>query len=321
MFPQSGFRVTQRFDPTSMVEDLTGIGAFYRRIFSAESLSIPYSDQGRAYRSLTVIAATCIENISPEQTHLSQFRMYLDIVGNHWFFPCFYVADMQDALYQLHHRHRIRLTASGTGSAVVGLPPGNAQRTLLYTHPADTGIMWEFWEGDEEWFRTNPLADPRMRPGWRQIEPEPDDPVAAQRVSHHVIVLRDFDRAAHFLVEVCRGRIFAEEEDAAQGGQSLWIAVGDEPAIFQLIRPTREGPCRRDLERVGNTAHNLIFQVRDLPRAVAHLKENGVSLETETAALAVTNPATSHGLRFGFVQHLHPRDPRVRCEESGLKEQ
>jgi hypothetical protein len=311
MFPQSGFRVTRLFHPTAMVGDLTEIGAFYHRIFRADSLSIPYSDQGRAYRSLTVVADTCIENISPEQTHLSQFRMYHDIVGNHWFFPCFYVADMQDALYQLHHRHRIRLTASGTGNAVVGMPPGSAQRTLLYTHPADTGIMWEFWEGDEEWFRTNPLADPRMRPGWQQSVPAADDPIAALRLSHHVIVLRDFDRAAHFLVEICGGRVFAEEEDVAQGGQSLWIEVGDEPAIFELIRPTREGPCRRDLERVGNTAHSLTFQVRDLPRAAAHLKENGISLEIDTADLVVTDAATSHGLRFGFVKHLHPRDPRA----------
>src|SRR5258708_3543515 len=123
---QSGFRILKLFHPTAMVGDLWEIRDFYKRVFGVDSTTIPYTDTSRAYRSLTVIADTCIENISPEQSSLSQFRMYTDIVGNHWYFPCFYVADMQDALYHLHHHHSIRITESGTGNLVIGIPPGSA---------------------------------------------------------------------------------------------------------------------------------------------------------------------------------------------------
>jgi hypothetical protein len=307
---QTGFRVTRLFHPTAMVADLLEVEDLYRRLFAVRSLTIPYSQAGRAYRTLTVLADTCIENISPEQTHLSQFRMYLDIVGNHWYFPCFYVEDMQAAVYELHQRHRIRMTASGTGEPVIGLPPGGTSRSLLYTHPADTGIMWEFWEGDEEWFRTNPLADPRMRPGWKYQAPAADDPVAVEKLSHHTVVVTDPALALKFLVTVCKGRIFATADNDALGTRSTWVSVSDEPTVFEIAVPLRDGPCRKDLEKVGNTVHAVTFKVRDLARAVAHLKKSDVVFEVETPELAVTDPKTSCGLRFGFIEAFHPQDPR-----------
>jgi len=306
-----GFRVIELFHPTAMVTDLAAADALYRRIFRVRSLTIPYTATSRAYRSLTVVADCCIENISPEQTHLSAFRMYTDLVGNHWYFPCFYVADMQDALYHLHHRHRIRLTESGTGNPVVGAPPGLAAgRSLLFTHPGDTGIMWEFWEGDQAWFDTNPLADPRKRPGWRLVPPAADDPVAVEVLSHQTVVVADPAAALRFLVDVCGGHVFAEEDTAALGSHSLWVAVGERPAVFEIAVPTRDGPRRRDLEKAGNTVHSLTFKVRDLRRAKAHLAELGLAFEHAEDGLAVTDPASTLGLRLGFCQSFHPRDPR-----------
>jgi catechol 2,3-dioxygenase-like lactoylglutathione lyase family enzyme len=293
-----------------MVRDLTEAAAFYDRVFGIRPTTIPYSDQGHCYRSLAVVADTCIENISPEQTHLSQFRMYLDIVGNHWFFPCFYVADMQDAVYQLHHRHRIRLTASGTGFPVVGQPPGSNLRTLLYTHPADTGIMWEFWEGEQEWFRTSPLADPRMKPGWTLTPPAPDDPLGVEYLAHQTVVVQDPALSLKFLVEICGGRIFSEGENPALGTSSAWVVLGEEPVVFEIARPLKDGPCRADLNRVGNTAHCVTFKVRDLNRAANHLRRQGVGLELNTDRLVVTDPSTALGFRFGFTQFLEQQDPR-----------
>jgi catechol 2,3-dioxygenase-like lactoylglutathione lyase family enzyme len=307
---QTGLKITKYFHPTFMVHDLADATAFYQRVFGATSLTIPYSDQGHAYRTLTVIADTCIENISPEQTFLSQFRMYLDIVGNHWFFPCFYVADMQDAVYQLHHRHRIRLTASGSGFPVVGLPPGNELRTLLYTHPADTGIMWEFWEGEQEWFRTNPLADPRMKPGWVQKQPASDDKMAVEYLAHQTVLVRDPTLAIKFLVGICGGQVFSEGEDALLGSRSTWISLGEEPVVFEIAQPIHDGPRRDDLLRVGNTAHSVTFKVRNLESAAEHLMRQGVALETRSDRLIITDPETCHGLRFGFTQSLGTSDPR-----------
>ncbi|MGF7161023.1 catechol 2,3-dioxygenase-like lactoylglutathione lyase family enzyme [Rhodoligotrophos appendicifer] len=310
MAGQTGVKITKFFHPTFMVDDLEAARRFYSKIFGVPSTTIPYSDQGAAYRTLTVVADTCIENISPEQTHLSQFRMYHDIVGNHWFFPCFYVSDMQDAVYQLHHRHRIRLTASGSGKPVIGTPPGNEQRTLLYTHPADTGIMWEFWEGSDVWFQTSPLADPRMKPGWKQIQPGPDDAMGVEYLAHQTVVLRDPALALKFLVDICGGRLFAEGRNEALGTNSHWVVVGEEPIVFEIATPIADGPCRKDLERVGNTAHSITFKVRDLGRAAEHLLACGVGLEVQTADLVVTDPSTAMGFRLGFTSVLEANDPR-----------
>jgi len=314
---QSGLRIVKLFHPTFMVDDLQASRRFYRDVFGVDSVTIPFSELGHCYRTLTVVADTCIENISPEQTHLSQFRMYTDIVGNHWFFPCFYVSDMQDAVYQLHHRHGIRLTASGTGARVVGVPPGNEQRTLLYTHPADTGIMWEFWEGEQIWFDTNPLADPRMKPGWTQTPPSPDDPLAAESLSHQTVVLRDVRPALRFLVDICGGTVFHEGPNEALGTESTWVAVGEEPTVFEIARPTRDGPCRRDLDTVGNTVHSVTFKVRDLRSAIEHLANHRIQLEIETDSLAVSDPATAMGFRFGFCERLPHGDPRAVTTAGG----
>ncbi|GIK82860.1 MAG: hypothetical protein BroJett024_39650 [Alphaproteobacteria bacterium] len=313
-----GLRVERLFHPTFMVSDLGAATDFYRNVFGVRSTTIPYSELGHAYRTLTVIADCCIENISPEQRHLSPFRMFTDILGNHLYFPCFYVSDMQDAVYRLHHVHGIRLTASGTGAPVYGSAPGNAQRTLLYTNPADTGIMWEFWEGSAEWFDTNPLADPRMKPGWRYQLPAEDDPLAVEFLSHHTVVLRDFDKAERFLVQVCGGSVFNEHTNEATGTESRWIAVGDVPAVFELARPLRDGPARRDLERCGNIVHALVFKVRDLASARNHLSRKGLSLETDSTELLVVDPATTLGMRLGFRQSFPDGDPRLDLPAQAL---
>ena len=307
----TGFRILSLFHPTAMVADLQGAAAFYGTVFGVTSLTIPYTAASRAYRSLTIVGDVCIENISPEQTHLSQFRMYTDLIGNHWFFPCFYVDDMQDALYHLHHRHRIRLTESGTGNPVIGVPPGGSGRSLLFTHPADTGIMWEFYEADQEWFLNSPLADPRKRPGWTLASPGPDDPLAVGILSHLTVVVRDPGATRRFLVDVCGGRVFAEDRDDELGTRSTWVVLGAEATVVEIAVPARGGPRKRDLEKVGNTAHSLTFIVRDLERAAKYLRSKGLAFETESDHLIVTDPATSIGLRFGFTERFHPGDPRI----------
>jgi hypothetical protein len=310
MTAYSGFKILKLFHPTAMVGDLWAVHEFYAKVFGVKSQTIPYTDASRAYRSLTVIADCCIENISPEQTHMSQFRMFTDILGNHWYFPCFYIDDMQDAIYHVHHRHGVRLTESGTGNPVVGVTPGGSGRSLVFTNPTDTGIMWEFYEGSRAWWDSSPLADPRMKTGWSLPSPAADDPVAVEALSHQTVVARDTTRIIRFLVEICGGRIFAEGKDEALGSDSTWITVGDEPTVFEIAVPTREGPRARDLGRSGNIVHSLTFKVRDIGRLRTHLNTLDIRVEQEKEGMLVTDPSSSLGLPFGFTQNYHPADPR-----------
>ena len=171
--------------------------------------------------------------------------------------------------------------------------------------------MWEFYEADQEWFLNSPLADPRKRPGWMLAPPGPDDPLAVGLLSHLTVVVRDPGAARRFLVDVCGGRVFAEDQDDELGTRSTWVVLGTEATVVEIAVPLKEGPRKRDLEKVGNTAHSLTFMVRDLERAGTYLRSKGLAFEIESDRLIVTDPATSIGLRFGFTERFHRGDPRA----------
>src|SRR5262249_31206568 len=130
-------------------------------------------------------------------------------------------------------------------------------------------------------------------------------------LSHLTIVVRDPDATRRFLVDVCGGRVLAEDPDNDLGTRSTWVAIGADTTVVEIAVPVKDGARKRDLERVGNTAHSLTFIVRDLERAGSSLRSKGVAFETQSKQRIVTDPATSIGLRFGFTERFHRRDPRT----------
>lgn len=61
---------------------------------------------------------------------------------------------------------------------------------------------------------------------------------------------------------------------------------------------------------LGEAFYSITFKVDNLDKAVEHLTRRGVALEHRSQTMAVTDPASSHGIRFGFSQLLLPNDPR-----------
>lgn len=304
----SGFKITGFFHPTALVSDLTEVSEFYRRALGGPmTLTRAYEPGWQVYRAYRMIGDMWVEHLCPEQTHFTAYQALESTIGGHWVFPCFYIEDMQDCIHILHHHHRIRLHAAADGHPVIGLPDGTPERSLLFTNPRDTGIQWEFWEGDLPIVRDK---DPRARPEWKLEEPLPSDPMGVEFGSHHTVAVRDRAITLNFLVSICGARVLSEGENSALGTLSTWVAVGTTPTIFEIAQPIDDCPALRDIERVGNTYHALNFKVRDLSRAADHLVKQGVGLEIKTKNLVVTDPTTCHGLRFGFVQDLHDQDPR-----------
>ena len=312
MSKQNGFRVAKLFHPTAIVVDLTQIGDFYEKVFGARPTSFPYEPQWHMYRGFMLLADAYIEHVSPEQRHFSPFRLFSNMIGGHWVFPCFYVEDMQDLIYRFHHNHGIRMTALGTGEPVTGLPVGPGEgavpgaRSMVWTHPWDTGISWEFWEGEVKG------GDPRILPGWTLQPPSDEDNVGLEFTSHHTIVVREAEQTVRFLTEICGGTIRAEEVSDATGSKNTWVALGDDVTVLEIAEPRQPGIRESDLLRAGNTYHSLNFKVRDLKRLAAHLKSVDVKLEIDTPEILVTDPGGCGGLRFGFVERLHTFDPRLR---------
>jgi hypothetical protein len=93
-------------------------------------------------------------------------------------------------------------------------------------------------------------------------------------------------------------------ENRALLTQSTFVEVGDSPGtVLELAQPIDDGAARSDLEAVGmDILHAVNFQVHDLGLVRKHLESQGFSLEVDTASLVVTDPITTVGARFGFVE-------------------
>jgi hypothetical protein len=162
-----------------------------------------------------------------------------------------------------------------------------------------------------------PLADPRKRPGWTLQPPAPNHPLAVGVLSHLTVVVREPAAALSFLIDVCGGRVFAEDADEQLGSRGTWVTVGEEATVFEIAVPIKDGPRKRDLEKVGNTVHSVTFTIRDLNRGKKYLASKGLAFEMGDDRLAVTDPRSSLGLRFGFSESFHPGDPRASSGMSG----
>lgn len=301
MVAQQGFRVTGLFHPTALVRDLHGLHDFYRTVFGVGSRTILFSNGvTNVYRSFTLIGDVWVENMSPEPDYFSPYRMYSDTVGNHWLFPCFYVEDMQDMMYHFHTRNRIRMNAVGTGQPLFGLPYGHPGRTNAFTNPADTGVILEYVEAEQEFHESN-LGDPRQLPGWIVLPADaPENRLGIVRASHHTLATRPdaTTKLRWALQDVCG----AETTEPGPGhGGGVWLRIGTrERVTLELLEPS-SGPAADDIARVNSCYHRLTFLVRDLAHTRGELDALGIALETDTKDLVVADPRDTHGIRFGFT--------------------
>lgn len=302
---QSGFKITGMFHPTAIVPDLHELHAFYRDFFGAPSRTILFSNGiTNVYRSFTLVSDVWIENMSPEPMHFSPYRMFVDTVGAHWLFPCFYVEDMQDLIYQLHVRHRIRINAVGTGAPLFGLPYGHPGRTNAFTNPADTGMILEFVEAERE-FHESELGDPRQLEGWTIKAPDDaTNPLGIVRISHHTLAATPeaVGKLRWALEEVCGAREFSPQRPPTTGeGDATWLRVGNLEDVRFEILVGGDGDAAADVGRVNTCYHRMTFEVADLGVVRSRAAELGIPLEHDADGLVVLSPSGTVGIRFAFT--------------------
>jgi hypothetical protein len=69
--------------------------------------------------------------------------------------------------------------------------------------------------------------------------------------------------------------------------------------------------AKADDRVLRNIDHSVTFKVADLLHARAQLCAVGVGLENDHPSMIFTDPADTHGLRFGFTASLVDGDPRA----------
>jgi hypothetical protein len=310
----SGFKVTGLFHATNVVRDLVGVRELHERLFGVKTMTIPYAF-GR-YANFCLVADVPIDSTSPAHDVNSSRRLFWELVGDHWSPATLWIEDMQDCIYQLHELRGFSLTRYGDGSPIVGVPAGAGSEDVVriavaFTNADETGVQWGLYEADSDIVATESFRriDPRTVDGWTPLPPS-EDSVGQIVHSHHTIVVNDMRPTVDFLVQMLDATVFYEEENVAFGTKSTYVSLGTRASTFEIAVPISDGPAKLDQWRNGNTYHALNFKVRDLDRAVEHLRRIGVGIEIRAEGIITTDPKDCHGLRYGLTAELPPNDPR-----------
>ena len=117
------------------------------------------------------------------------------------------------------------------------------------------------------------------------------------RIYHLGYAVRDIEAASRFYRENFGAEPGEPEVVEDQGIVATMFRVGE--STIELVQPTRpDSPVGKFLAKRGEGFHHVAFQVDDLKRALADLKENGVELIDEGPRRG------AGGTRMAFV---HPK--------------
>jgi catechol 2,3-dioxygenase-like lactoylglutathione lyase family enzyme len=295
--------LTRLFHVIHVVDDLGAAESFYERILAGRSLFRGgYSPVEQRDASLFAIGDFAIEPMTPSReagANEKPVGRFLARFGAHLHSIAFYVRSVEQLWARLRARG-VRIV--GDGGAALAAPPKGA----IYTHPRDTGGLLEFME---------PPADPesgfdlRLRPDWSSRFWSEEHPLGIAGASHLTLVVRDLERARGLWVETLEGRPFLERESRALGTRSLFVAAGQE-VVVELAQPVdRSSAAARELTANGEILHGVTFRVRDLARAEAFLRDQGLEPAHVGADLEL-GPDQALGARFRFSEAGLPGDPR-----------
>ncbi len=149
------------------------------------------------------------------------------------------------------------------------------------------------------YFRQNTLGHFRL--------PSPPIPGSAEfyrkgtmlkKIYHLGYAVEDIEKAAEFYRVHFGAEPGEPEEVAEQGIKATMFEVGE--SMVELVEPTRpDSPVGKFLAKRGEGFHHVAFEVEDIEKSLAELKESGVELIDE-------EPRTgADGTRMAFV---HPKE-------------
>ncbi|MGE0795117.1 MAG: VOC family protein [Acidimicrobiia bacterium] len=306
------FTITKNFHVIHMTDDLKALDAWYYDVFSVQRF-MPDSYMPAEVRdaSLVLIGTLCVEPLAPafhvegwDRMPLGRFQRRF---GERWHSIAWYVPEGMGELYRGLVAAGVRTYGTG-GVKQEGDEPVGA----LFTHPRDTITQLEFVPGPrpgQPELRPS-QSDPRLKPGFSPAWWGRHHPLHIQNVSSVTLAVNDLDRARHVYEDLLGGRLLHEGEVEATGTHSAFVAVGED-LVVELARPLDDSSAiAADLAANGESLYAVTFKVADLASAEEHLHRKGVGLAHADGTTLLTDPASSHGVVFGFTTWSIPNDPR-----------
>lgn len=268
--------------------DFEGANRFYADVFGAVEYMNSYDPGERRDASLFVIGDTCIELFSPRDDQ-SLLGANLARYGDSFHSFEWKVPDLAEA----------KEAFDANGLRITTYRPDQ----FFMTHPKDTrGLLLELCPFDMH-------DDPRVEPGWSSAPWRDEHPLGIDRLHSMSAAVRDLDDAVSFLGKLT-GLDPVHRGERTGVGRTATFWIGD--VLHELLEPTGEGsPAAAYIERYGPRVRNLVWRVRSVDAARAHLEGKGLRVtDGDEPGWIALDPEDNYGVLWQFTEDRHPGDPR-----------
>ncbi|WP_326533637.1 VOC family protein [Pseudorhodoferax sp.] len=282
------FAVRKLFHLTQIVDDLDLADRWYNRLFSPCRFYRGYMKEAVRHASLLAIGdATVVEPVQladepgAEQSPLGRFRARF---GARLHSIAWYVDDLDSAVDTLLG-HGVRLVD------VAGRPIESREQAAgvkyVWTHPKDSHGPLEFARLNAEF-----STDPRVQPHWSAAYWREQHPLGIDGLLRITLATRLPEQASRFYTQV----LGAREAASLPGQPGRSLQVGDD-TIVDLVDAGSER-----FGAFGEGVFGMSFQVRDIARAEAFLREAGLPVVRRSDCQLELAPQHALGATVGFHQ-------------------
>lgn len=303
------FTIGRNFHLIHMSDDIEALDAWYDDVFGVTRwVTNNVSEDLRRIASLVGIGNLCVEPMQPtfdldgwENVPLGRFFKRW---GRQWHSIAWYVDDVE-GLTEL----RDRLESADV--ELLGLLGGRLEHAAdapedrpIFTHPNSTLTQLEFMVPIPE------IPDPRLHESYRATWWHDTHPLHIRKHSHFTLGTTDLDHARKMYVDVIGGTVLHEGENDVLKTHSIYVAVGRDDVV-ELAEPLESGTPIADYLDVNHHGMFAVWlQVEDLAGAARYLKSKGVEARVEDGVTFLSDPATTHGVHWGFTTAEIPNDSR-----------
>lgn len=117
------------------------------------------------------------------------------------------------------------------------------------------------------------------------------------KIEHIGIAVKDIEGSKELFEKLFGTRQYKVEEVASEGVKTSFFQVG--PNKIELLEATREdSPIAKYIEKKGEGIHHIAFEVDDIAKEIARLKDEG---------FIVLNEQPKKGADNKLVAFLHPK--------------
>jgi len=131
-----------------------------------------------------------------------------------------------------------------------------------------------------------------------------------RKQSHFTLATRDLEQAKKIYVDVIGGTVLHEGQNDLLRTRSTFVAIGRDDVV-ELAEPLESGtPISEYLDLNHHGLFSVSLQVEDLGAAARYLTSKGIAALIEDSESFVSDPATTHGVHWGFTTAVIPNDTR-----------